>query len=150
MNDMDVMNTVSVERLAAFLDGNLADDDLQRVAAAIDADPALSDIVGEALLVDDSVEAMLTHPDEWQQDAIDNDYSLPVVPTFADAGAEVELVVAEPSVADVSPSEGADATLDATLHTTGYTITYVETDMGLCANAWTDPPDEMSWNDEGM
>lgn len=93
-------NAVSMELFAAFLDGNLADDDMRRVAAAIDADPDLSHIVGEAMRVDDSVVMMRCQPDGWQHEVPDADFDLPVVPSFAAVDGVVDLAVANPAMAD--------------------------------------------------
>ena len=42
MQTDSVRHTISIEQFAAFLDGNLPEADLQAVAAAIDAGPALA------------------------------------------------------------------------------------------------------------
>lgn len=94
-------NNISIEQYAAFLDGNLSEEDMQAVAMAIDSDKEYSDILGEAMHVDESVEVYMNRPEDWQDEILDTDFDLPVVPLPVDAADVVELSVANPAEPDV-------------------------------------------------
>ena len=48
---------VSIEEFAAYLDGNLMDDDMQRVSSVIENDEAMQDVVGQNVIVENLQEA---------------------------------------------------------------------------------------------
>lgn len=76
------MNDISVEQFAAFLDGNLSEDEMEFVATAIDNNEEYTDILNDTMDIDSYVEMMgddLSMPDF---DLIDID--LPEIPEIID------------------------------------------------------------------
>lgn len=99
---MEVSN-ISIERFAAFLDGNLSEADMQTVATAIDADKSLSDILGTAIEVDDEAELLIAQTDAWQEDILNMDFDLPEIPvTLHEVGDNVELLANNTSAAHIT------------------------------------------------
>ena len=76
---MNNIGDISVEQFAAFLDGNLAADEMQRVADAIDGDAALSDLLSDAMAVDDEVEALTDLEAVVPDELLSMDFELPDV-----------------------------------------------------------------------
>ena len=88
-------NNLTIEQFAAFLDGNLSDDDMQMVSATIDGSPEYAAILSDVMSVDDSIEVMSGYdnilPDELQG----MDFDLPIIPEMSDSSALVELTSIE-------------------------------------------------------
>lgn len=101
-NNIDIMNSdISIEEFAAFLDGNLAEEDMLHVSMAIDGSPEYSGILGDVMHIDEAVDAFIhQQPDGWQQDVMDMDFDLPVVPVMAETADVVELAAAHPLETD--------------------------------------------------
>lgn len=95
MYSTEAMNNISIEQFAAFLDGNLPEEDMQQVALSIDADKELSGILADAMQVDESVDEYMNHPDALQADIQNMDFDLPVIPVFAETADEVTLALAD-------------------------------------------------------
>lgn len=89
----DILENISIEQFAAFLDGNLKEEDMQSVAATIDVNKELSDILSEVMLVDESVDLYANHLDMLQSEMPDMDFDLPVIPILAESTETVELSV---------------------------------------------------------
>lgn len=51
---------VSIEEFAAYIDGNLSDDEMQRISSVIEYDDTMQDIVGQNAIVEDLQEAYYT------------------------------------------------------------------------------------------
>lgn len=102
---MNNIGDISVEQFAAFLDGNLAADVMQRVADAIDGDAALSDLLGDAMAVDDEVEALADLEAIVPDELLNLDFDLPDVidamPIDDDSLSDVLLMPAADTDADV-------------------------------------------------
>ncbi|MGM9689010.1 MAG: hypothetical protein ACI3YD_08155 [Alloprevotella sp.] len=107
------MNHLTLERFAAFLDGNLPEADMQAVAAAIDADPSCSAVLGKAMEVDDLAGWYAGQPEVMAEAlAAEDDFVLPEVPVAVepDEGVTLHYVAAEePEVAAVACAEAVPA-----------------------------------------
>lgn len=82
---------ISIEQFAAFLDGNLPEDELQVVEAAIDSQKVYSDILGEVMQVDDSIAESMDQSAICPDMLSDIDFELPIVPEFVLPSDVVEL-----------------------------------------------------------
>ncbi|MBQ0020409.1 MAG: hypothetical protein KBT39_07810 [Bacteroidales bacterium] len=102
---MNNIGDISVEQFAAFLDGNLAADEMQRVADAIDGYAALSDLLGDAMAVDDEVEALADLDAIVPDELLSMDFSLPDVvdlqPLVDDSLSDVQLLPTDDTDAHV-------------------------------------------------
>lgn len=102
---MNNIGDISVEQFAAFLDGNLAADEMQRVADAIDGDAALSDLLGDAMAVDDEVEALADLEAIVPNELLSMDFELPDVidamPIDDDSLSDVQLLPTDDTDAHV-------------------------------------------------
>ena len=121
---MNNIGDISVEQFAAFLDGNLAADEMQRVADAIDGDATLSDLLGDAMAVDDEVEALTDLEAIVPNELLSMDFSLPdvidVMPIDDDSLSDVLLMPAADVDAhvvelDIAQPFAADTDTDASL-----------------------------------
>lgn len=126
MMNLENMNALSIEQFAAYLDGNLAEEEMQQVAAIIESDKALSGILGNVMEVDEMVETAMAHPDEMLQEMAEMKVDLPLVPTLVGTADELELA----------------ATIDSD------TVTTVEEDYNLAEEAVVEE-DAMS-NQQGL
>lgn len=87
---MELNNNISIEQFAAFLDGNLPEDEMQAVATAIDSTVEYSDILGDAMLVDDAVDEYMNQSDVY--DVLpDTDFDLPIIPELVKTSDVIEL-----------------------------------------------------------
>lgn len=89
----EILDNLSIERFAAFLDGNLNEEDMQEVAAAIDSSNEFTDILSEVMQVDECVDLYTSQPDMLQSESLDIDFDLPVIPVFSESPEEMELSV---------------------------------------------------------
>lgn len=95
---MNNTGNISIEKFAAFLDGNLPEDEMLSIGTAIDGNTEYTDILGEAMSVDDSVNMMLPQADYQAEPFADMDIVLPAIPFPAVTDdVEVELIVSDPS-----------------------------------------------------
>lgn len=88
---MELKNNISIEQFAAFLDGNLPEDEMKVIETAIDSEKAYSDILGEVMLLDDAVDVDMEQSDDYSGVLSDTDFELPIVPEFVNSSDEVEL-----------------------------------------------------------
>ncbi|MCQ2078051.1 MAG: hypothetical protein MJZ20_13675 [Bacteroidaceae bacterium] len=100
---------ISIEKFAAFLDGNLQDEDMQEIVLAIDSNKEYSDILDDVIHVDDSVEIYTNQPDILQNEIFEQDFDLPVIPSLLDTSDAVELSIANSEVASILDSSEDDA-----------------------------------------
>ena len=109
MQTDSVRHTISIEQFAAFLDGNLPEVDLQAVAAAIDADPELTSVLGDILQVDEASEPLdgmpAAVPDELLTD--EAAFCLPEIPEAAPD--DVAWLTDQPAAPVLQPVEPAGA-----------------------------------------
>lgn len=95
---MNSIGNISIEKFAAFLDGNLPDDEMQGMETAIGESALYSDILGEVMEVDDTVELLIANGDDLAALSADTDLALPEIPLPEDMDeVSVEQVVANPS-----------------------------------------------------
>ncbi|MGM9712606.1 MAG: hypothetical protein ACI3Y5_00590 [Prevotella sp.] len=95
---MNNTGNISIEKFAAFLDGNLPEDEMLSIETAIDGNAEYSDILSEVMSVDDSVSTMLPQADYQAEPFADMDIVLPVIPLPAVTDdVEIELSVTDPS-----------------------------------------------------
>ena len=73
------MNDISIESFAAFLDGNLSEDEMQRVADYIDADNDCSDILKDVMRVDQRTDFYTSHPELLTNEMPGMDIELPEI-----------------------------------------------------------------------
>ena len=126
---MNNIGNITIERFAAFLDGNLPQEEMQHVADLIDSTPLYNDILGEVMSVDDTIDDMLSSgTDIFTETFPDVDVVLPEIPlpvNIDDDMVEVAAanhrepisIVAEAScspVIDVMPDDGGE---DSTMPT---------------------------------
>lgn len=100
MNRTLLNNNLTIEQFAAFLDGNLSDDDMQIVSATIDANPEYAAILSDVMSVDDSVEVMSGYDNILPDELLNMDFDLPIVPDLSDSSAMVELASIEKPESD--------------------------------------------------
>lgn len=92
MYNTATLNDISIEQFAAFLDGNLPEDDMQSVSSIIDADKEYSDILGDVMHIDDTVDTYTSMPDAYADEIPDMDFDLPLIPVTSVAAEDtVEL-----------------------------------------------------------
>lgn len=90
-------NKVSIEQFAAFLDGNLSEEDMQNISAAIDANPEFTTILSDVMSVNDSLDFLSEHenilPDELQN----MDFEIPEIlsPSLTDTTVDLYMADAE-------------------------------------------------------
>lgn len=81
----DFVPTVSIEKFAAYLDGNLTEEGMNEVASAIHSDDSLQDILSSGYMVD---ETLSTH-DDWNQivqdDIFTDSFDIPNIEENLDA-----------------------------------------------------------------
>lgn len=81
----DFVPPVSIEKFAAYLDGNLTEEGMNEVASAIHADDSLQDILSSGYMVDE----MLSTYDDWNQivpdDIFTDSFDIPNVEGNLDA-----------------------------------------------------------------
>ena len=78
---MNNIGNITIERFAAFLDGNLPQEEMQHVADLIDSTPLYNDILGEVMSVDDTIDDMLSSgTDIFTETFPDVDVVLPEIP----------------------------------------------------------------------
>lgn len=99
--DMDI----TMEQFAAFLDGNLTEEDMQSVSAAIDGDERLTSVLHSAMDCDDTLESYTSEDMQLPEALLDPDFDLPVITTVVD---DEVLLTAAPS--DDDPVELHSAT----------------------------------------
>ena len=114
-------NGISIEQFAAFLDGNLPDDEMQIVADAIDGNKEYTEILGDVMQVDETVDVYMSNPGAFRDELSDTDFDLPVIPVVPETADIVELAVANPAEVSVVDTEIHDAHLDEASTTTGCT-----------------------------
>lgn len=90
-------NDISIEQFAAFLDGNLPDDEMQIVADAIDGNKEYTEILDDVMQVDETVDVYMSNPDTFQNELLDSDFDLPVIPVVPETADIVELAVVNPA-----------------------------------------------------
>lgn len=94
---MNSIGNISIEKFAAFLDGNLPDDEMQGMETAIGESALYTDILGEVMEVDDTVELLTANGDDLAALSADTDLALPEIPLPEDMDeVAVEQVVANP------------------------------------------------------
>lgn len=107
---MNNTGNISIEKFAAFLDGNLPEDEMLSIETAIDGNTEYTDILGEAMSVDDSVNMMLPQADYQAEPFADMDIVLPAIPLpDVTDDVEVELVVSDPSALPHVAAAAADS-----------------------------------------
>ena len=75
---------ISVEQYAAFLDGNLPENEMLQMQQAIDADPGMNRLNEVAQRVEADVEAFATDPEATLPDELlMDDFSIPNLDTHA-------------------------------------------------------------------
>lgn len=103
------MNHLSLERFAAFLDGNLSEADMQAVASAIDADPASTAVLGKTMMVDDLADWYAGQPEVMAESlAAEGDFVLPGLQAAGEPVDEITLhyvAAEEPEVAAMACAE---------------------------------------------
>lgn len=114
----NTMNDISIEKFAAFLDGNLPDDEMQIVADAIDANKEYTEILNDVMQVDETVDVYMSHPDAFQDELLDSDFDLPVIPVVPEAADVVELVAADSAEVNVADTDVHDVHLAMASETT--------------------------------
>lgn len=70
---------VSIEKFAAYLDGNLSDEEMQRVSSVIEDDEMMQEIVGQSGWIDDWQEAYGQDDDLLPQELEGMDFTIPEV-----------------------------------------------------------------------
>lgn len=95
-------NDISIEQFAAFLDGNLPDDEMQIVADAIDANEEYTEILNDVMQVDETVDVYMSNPDAFQDELLDSEFDLPIIPVVPEVADIVELSVANPVEVNVA------------------------------------------------
>ena len=73
------MNDISIESFAAFLDGNLSEAEMQKVADYIDADNDCSDILKDVMRVDQRTDFYTSHPELLTNEMPGMDIELPEI-----------------------------------------------------------------------
>lgn len=73
------MNDISIESFAAFLDGNLSEAEMQRVADYIDANNDCSDILKDVMTVDQRTDYYTSHPELLTNEMPGMDIELPEI-----------------------------------------------------------------------
>lgn len=114
MPNSEIMDNISIEQFAAFLDGNLTEEGMQDVAKMIDLNHEYTDILEEVMHVDDSVDAFMVQPEMFNDVFLDSDFDIPVVPELVMSDNMVELSLAHPEDSDTVMVENADVLHDAT------------------------------------
>ncbi len=99
---MNSIGNISIEKFAAFLDGNLPDDEMRGMEKAIEESDLYTDILGEVMEVDDTVELFTANGDELAALSADIDIVFPEI--SLPAGVDIDEVEVELSVADPSES----------------------------------------------
>lgn len=69
--------SVSIEKFAAYLDGNLPEDEMQRISSLIENDNALKSILGVSEQIDASLEEYSSNGLQIPEDIINLDFELP-------------------------------------------------------------------------
>lgn len=87
----ETLDNLSIERFAAFLDGNLNEEDMQDVAAAIDSSNEFSDILKETIQIDELVDLYENNLELLQNEVFDEEFELPIIPNFIHESNSVEL-----------------------------------------------------------
>lgn len=108
MYSQETINGISIEEFAAFLDGNLSNDDMRKVGDAIDANKEYSVIMSDVMEVNDSVEVYSTQQDTLSAEIPDVDYNLPELPISLSSQDTVDLVPvqsAEPVLTNVENND---------------------------------------------
>lgn len=81
----DFVPTVSIEKFAAYLDGNLTEEGMNEVASAIHSDDSLQDILSSGYMVDET----LSTYDDWNQivqdDIFTDSFDIPNIEENLDA-----------------------------------------------------------------
>lgn len=80
MHNTTEPNNISIEKFAAFLDGNLAEEEMRTVEMAIDTNSGYSDIIRDILNIEDSVDLYLQQDNLIPEELLDPNLELPVVP----------------------------------------------------------------------
>lgn len=104
-------NGLSIEQFAAFLDGNLPDDEMQIVADAIDGNKEYTEILGDVMQVDETVDVYMSNPDTFQNELLDSDFDLPVIPVVPEVADIVELAAADSVEVNVADTDVHDVHL---------------------------------------
>jgi len=99
---------ISIERFAAFLDGNLPEKEMQDVADIIDSDRNYMDVVSATIDIDNMVEVIADDTNVLPEELCDMDFEFPVIPAFDSINGEVEIlpVLDETEVVAVEPGAG--------------------------------------------
>ena len=69
--------TLSVEKMAAWLDGNLSASAMSEMAAQIQCDPMLDEVVAMSDAIDDDMDAFEASGEPLPDELLDNDFDLP-------------------------------------------------------------------------
>lgn len=105
MQDHSEAKPISIEKFAAFLDGNLPETELQAVASAIDGNPDFTAILGEVLNVDDAINPLNETTDFFAGEALPDEENF-VLPEIPAVEAEiVEVLPAEPDTPTLTSAE---------------------------------------------
>lgn len=73
------MNNLSIEKFAAFLDGNLPEDEMQAVASLIDANEDYSAMLDDVMTIDDSLDMLSDQDDLVPAELLEMDFDLPEI-----------------------------------------------------------------------
>lgn len=111
-------NNISIEKFAAFLDGNLPVEEMQHISAVIDGNEMYAEILGDVMHVDDAVEAIESQSDILPEELQYMDFDLPVIPLNPDIDNSVELIAVNADESDTAEivaddEQTAEAILDA-------------------------------------
>lgn len=116
------MNGITIEQFAAFLDGNLSNDDMQIVSDAIDVNKDYSAILSDVMEVNDTTDVYSAQQDFLLSEMPGMDYDLPVLPISLDSQDTVELTPvnpAEPLTIEANNEDVSLTTASDTLETQG-------------------------------
>lgn len=104
----ETMNDVTLEQFAAFLDGNLSNDDTQTVSDAIDTNKDYSSILSDIMEINDTVDMYSAQQDSLLSEMPGFDYDLPVLPVSLNSQDSVDLAPvdsAEPVLVNVQDED---------------------------------------------
>ena len=68
---------MSVEKMAAWLDGNLSAEEMTQMAEQINADPMLEEVVAMSDEIDSDIEAFEASGEQLPEELMDDDFDLP-------------------------------------------------------------------------
>lgn len=86
--------SVSIEKFAAYLDGNLTAGEMQQMSSFINSDSSLQEIVGSSNMVDEALSEFSMNGIELPQELMTDDFSVPNISELSrgmDSLASIEL-----------------------------------------------------------